>query len=185
MTNRLFLWFLSILTFTLCSVPAKAQRVALKTNTLDWVLMSPNLTLDTRLSRRVTFEIGIAGNPLDKTVYGSDIKLKNLRIEPSLRYWFNRPMARHFMGVAFSGGVFNLRLREHCYKGNGVAAGLTYGYALVLSRHWNVEFTLGLGMARVWGYNYLYQNGQPATTNMSRWVPVPVGTGISFSYIFK
>lgn len=40
-------------------------------------------------------------------------------------------------------------------------------------------------MARVWGYNYLYQNGQPATTNMSRWVPVPVGTGISFSYIFK
>ena len=183
MTNRLFLWLLSILSFTLCYVPAKAQRVALKTNTLDWVLMSPNLTLDTRLSRRVTFEIGVAGNPLDKTVYGSDIKLKNLRIEPSLRYWFNRPMARHFMGVAFSGGVFNLR--EHCYKGNGVAAGLTYGYALVLNRHWNVEFTLGLGMARVWGYNYLYQNGQPATTNMSRWVPVPVGTGISFSYIFK
>ena len=62
MTNRI-LWVLSILTFSLCSLPAKAQRVALKTNTLDWVLMSPNLTLDTRLSRRVTFEIGIAGNP--------------------------------------------------------------------------------------------------------------------------
>ena len=54
----------------------KRRGVALKTNTLDWVLMSPNLTLDTRLSRRVTFEIGVAGNPLDKTVYGSDIKLK-------------------------------------------------------------------------------------------------------------
>ncbi|MEZ3557844.1 MAG: DUF3575 domain-containing protein [Duncaniella sp.] len=184
MTNRI-LWVLSILTFSLCSLPAKAQRVALKTNTLDWVLMSPNLTLDTRLSRRVTFEIGIAGNPFSKTPYGSDIMLKNIRIEPSLRYWFNRPMARHFMGVAFSGGVFNVRMRQHCYKGNEFAAGLTYGYALVLNRHWNVEFTLGLGLARVWGYDYLYNEGQPLTRNMSHWLPAPVGTGISFSYILN
>lgn len=183
--NKRILWFLSCLTFILCSLPAKAQRVALKTNTLDWVLMSPNLTLDTRLSRRVTFEIGIAGNPFGKTPYGSDIKLRNLRVEPSLRYWFNRPMARHFMGLAFSGGVYDLRLRRHCYKGNEVSAGLTYGYALVLNRHWNVEFTLGLGMARVWGYNYSYADGQPKQTNMSKWIPVPVGTGISFSYILK
>ena len=166
-------------------ISGKSPTSRLEDNTLDWILMSPNLTLDTRLSHRVTFEIGIAGNPMDKTPYGSDIKLKNLRIEPSLRYWFNRPMARHFMGLAFSGGAFNLRLREHCYKGNGFAAGLTYGYALVLNRHWNVEFTLGLGLARVWGYNYLHQNGQPVNSNMDRWVPVPVGTGISFSYILK
>lgn len=147
--------------------------------------MSPNLTLDTRLSRRLTFEIGITGNPLSKTPYGTDIMLKNLRIQPSLRYWFNRPMARHFMGVAVCGGVYDLRLREHCYRGNIAAAGLTYGYALVLSRHWNVEFSIGAGIGRVWGYDYRYSEGRPKDTNMSKWIPVPIGTGISFSYIFQ
>ena len=145
--------------------------------------MSPNLAVEARLSRRLSLQMSFAANPFSFKVL--DTRLTNYRIEPELRYWFNRPMARHFMGLAFSGGAFNLRLREHCYKGNGFAAGLTYGYALVLNRHWNVEFTLGLGLARVWGYNYLHQNGQPVNSNMDRWVPVPVGTGISFSYILK
>ncbi len=162
-----------------------AQRVALKTNALDWVLMTPNLSLETRLSSRVTFDIGMAANPLSKLPYLSDVKLRNFRVNPELRYWFNRPMARHFMGIALTGGMFNVRFHEHCYKGNIAAAGVTYGYALVLSRHWNVEFSLGVGLGRVWGYDFRYGQSVPRNKNMSRWVPVPIRTGVSFSYIFR
>jgi len=176
------------LTIIICAVFtaqwAGAQRVALSTNTIDWLLISPNLSLETRLSQRLTLNIGIAVNPFNSTPYGSDIKLKNFRVNPELRYWFNRPMAKHFMGLALTGGAYKLRLNKHLYEGDIAAAGITYGYALVLNRHWNVEFSLGIGLARVIGYDYTSDETKPESTNMHRWIPVPIRTGVSFSYIF-
>lgn len=176
---------MSILTFLLFSMSASAQRVALKTNTVDWLLLSPNLSLETRLSGRLTLDIGMAANPFSGTPYGHDMKLRNFRVNPELRYWFNRPMARHFVGVALTGGFYNLRYDDRCIKGNIAAAGITYGYALVLGRHWNVEFTIGVGLARLWGFDYKTYEGIPAYRNMNRWAPYPIRTGISFSYIFQ
>ncbi|MCM1520685.1 MAG: DUF3575 domain-containing protein [Lachnoclostridium sp.] len=183
--KKQFLRFLLILVAILSPEAVSAQRVALKTNAIDWLLTSANLSVESRLSRRLTLDFGLSGSPFNHTPYGSDIKLRNFRINPELRYWFNRPMARNFLGFAVTGGMFNIRLREHCYKGDLLAAGFTYGYALVLSRHWNVEFTIGVGLAKVHGYDFRYSEGQPASVNMSKWVPVPIRTGVSFSYIFQ
>ena len=176
------------LTLVICSLFtvqwSSAQRVALSTNTIDWLMISPNLSLETRLSQRLTLNIGVAANPFNRTPYGSDIKLKNFRINPELRYWFNRPMAKHFVGLALTGGAYNLQLKKHLYECDIAAAGITYGYALVLGRHWNVEFSLGVGLGRVWGYDYTTSEEKPASRNMNRWIPVPIRTGVSFSYIF-
>lgn len=185
MNNKILRFFVLVAFAMLFCQHVTAQRVALKTNAVDWLLMSPNLSLETRLSSRLTFDIGMAANPFSKVPLVSDLKLRNFRVNPELRYWFNRPMARHFMGIALTGGLFSLQLHEHCYKGNIAAAGVTYGYALVLSRHWNVEFSVGLGLGKVWGYDYLSSEKQPRDKNMSRWVPVPIRTGVSFSYIFR
>lgn len=176
---------LLLIAFLFSWKPADAQRIALKTNTLDWVLMSPNLSLETRLSNRITLDVGMSGNLLSWSPYGSDVKLRNFRVEPELRYWFNRPMARHFVGIGLMGGPFDLQFRSHCYKGNIVAAVVNYGYALVLNRHWNVEFTVGVGLGRTWGYDYRsYEEQLPKEKNMNKWIPVPMGTSVSFSYIF-
>lgn len=177
------IYLLLAITF-LSWIPLNAQRIAIKTNTIDWVLMSPNLSLETRLSSRLTFDIGIAGNPMRWSPYGSDIMLRNFRIEPELRYWFNRPMARHFMGFALLGGPFDLQLKEHRYQGNIAAFGITYGYALVLGRNWNVEFSTGIGLGRLWGFDYKLPDSRPESKNMSKWIPVPIRANISFSYIF-
>lgn len=168
-----------------CGFSVSAQRIALKTNTIDWALMSPNLTLETRLSQRLTFDLGVAGNMWDKTLYSSDITLKNFRIMPELRYWFNRPMARHFVGLAVTGGTFDIQWHSRRYRGDILAAGVTYGYALVLGQHWNVEFSLGLGLGNLWGYKFRTDENQPEDRNLTKWTPVPIRTGISFSYIFK
>lgn len=164
---------------------ASGQRLALKTNTLDWLIQSPNLTMEARLNRRLTIDLGIACNPIKKTVYSSGLSLRNFRIHPELRYWFNRPMARHFAGIAIEAGSFDLKFHPHHYTGSGVAAGVTYGYALVLSRHWNVEFSVGAGLARIWGFDYREPDTRPDNKNMNKWIPVPIGTGVTFSYIFK
>lgn len=164
---------------------ASGQRLAIKTNTLDWLIQSPNLSLEARLNRRLTIDLGVACNPIKRTIYSPKLSLRNFRIHPELRYWFNRPMARHFAGIALEAGSFDLRFDNRHLTGDGVAAGITYGYALVLSRHWNVEFSIGAGLAKVWGLDYRDPDKRPDTRNMSKWVPVPIGTGVTFSYIFK
>ena len=64
-------------------------------------------------------------------------------------------MARHFMGISLLGGLYNAKFKEHLYEGDIWAAGLTYGYAFVLSRHWNMEATLGIGMAKLRAFSII------------------------------
>lgn len=177
---RLGIFLLAISAF----MPASAQRVALKTNTLDWLSMSPNLSMETRMSRKLTFQIGMAGSPFSHTLYGHDSKFKNIRIEPSLRYWFNRPMARNFVAINAVGGAYDLQWKKHRIQGSIASIGASYGYALVLSRHWNVEFSAGIGLGRAWGYDWHTYETKPDIRNMNKWTVVPSGTAISFSYIF-
>lgn len=176
---------LALMALLLSAVPASAQRVALKTNAVDWLLCSPNAAMEFRLSDRLTFDLGVAVNPFSSTPYGKNIKLQNFRFNPEIRYWFNRPMARHFVGVALTGGSYNLKFNDHYYKGDIAAAGVTYGYSLVLGRHWNVEFSLGIGVGRTWGYDYRGESGKPDNNNVNKWILVPIRTGVSFSYFLK
>ena len=82
-----------------------AQRVALKSNLIDWATLSPNLAVEMRLNQRLTLDISAAANPFSFTI--ADMKATHFRFQPELRYWFNRPMARHFMGISLLYGRGN------------------------------------------------------------------------------
>lgn len=157
------------------------QRVALKTNLLDYAALAPNLTLEARLSRVVTMQLGLTGAPID---FGSDAKfrLRFYSVEPEVRYWFNRPMARHFLALSATAGSYNLHFRSRHYIGDVVAAGISYGYAWPLSEHWNVEAELGVGLANFSGR---YTRAGHTNHNWHHIYPVPIRCGVSFSYIFK
>lgn len=172
---------LSALIFSLPE--ASGQRLALKTNALEYFVLSPNLTLEARMSRRLTIQLGIAANPLTRPI--SDYKLTNFRVEPELRYWFNRPMARHFVALSATAGTFSFQFKNRYMTFDAVAAGISYGYALVLSRHWNMEAEIGLGLASVNGFDYHGKDNKPKNANLHKMMPVPVRCGLTFSYIFR
>lgn len=161
---------------------ASGQRLALKTNTIEWVAMSPNLAVEARLSQRLSLQISFAANPFSFKVL--DTRLTNYRIEPELRYWFNRPMAHHFMALSLTAGAFNLSHGERHFMGDAVGAGVSYGYALVLGNHWNMEAEVGIGVAHFSAFNYRGEEC-PVSKNYSRMLPVPIRLGLSFAYIFK
>ncbi len=164
-----------------------AQRVALKTNALEYLVLTPNLSLEARLSRKLSLQVGLSVNPIHSAI--GDYKFTNCRLEPELRYWFNRPMARHFMALSTTVGGYSLQLKDRLMDFNAFGAGLSYGYALVLNRHWNVEFELGAGVAYVNGSDYkkseLEENHNNKENNMKKFVPIPIRAAVSFSYIFK
>lgn len=162
---------------------ASAQRVALKTNALDYLTLSPNLALEARLSPVVSLQVGVVANPFSGRIAG--YRLSNFRFEPELRYWFNRPMAKHFLALSLTAASYSLQLKDRILKGDAYAAGLSYGYALTLSKQWNVEFEIGLGLGTFKGYDYDDDEEKPSRPNYSRVLPVPIRCGVSFSYIFK
>ncbi len=169
--------------FVMACNNAFGQRVALRTNIIDWATLSPNLTLEARLSNRLSLGMGFVGNPFRVKI--ADTRFNNFRFQPELRYWFNRPMAQHFMGVALLASNYDLRHKETIWQGDLFGAGLTYGYALVLNRHWNVEFTAGVGIGKTRYFKYEQESQKPASPNYSKWAIVPMNIGVSFTYIFK
>ncbi len=155
-----------------------AQRIALKTNLLYWAAMTPNIEMEARLAPKLTADLSVAGSFASVKNY----KLHFAGVEPELRYWLERPMARHFVGIAGMFTNYNFKLKEKHHQGDAVGAGLVYGYAFVLGKQWNLETSIGVGMAHFREKNYR-NNEKPENANHIGWAVVPMRVGITLSYI--
>ena len=137
---------------------AKAQDVAVKTNVLYDALLNVNAGVEVGLAPRWT--IDLSGNLNAWTVNGH--KWKHWFVQPEARYWFCDRFSGHFVGAHLIGGKYNLGhiknnisflgtdfsgITDHRYQGWAVGAGIAYGYAFILGRHWNLELELGVGYA--------------------------------------
>ena len=141
-----------------CSISAKCQQVALKTNLLYDATATVNLGLETTLAPR--WSLDLSGNYNKWSV--QEHKWKHWLVQPEARYWFCDALAKHFLGFHLLGGQFNVgniknnisflgsdlsKLTDHRYQGWAVGAGIAYGYAFALGHHWNLELELGFGYA--------------------------------------
>lgn len=167
----------------LTPIGVSAQRIALKTNALEYAIMEPNVAFEARLSQRLSIQLGVAACPVTKSI--ANVRITNFMVEPELRYWFNRPMARHFVALSFGAYDYSLRWKDTHFMGDAVGAGVSYGYALVLNRHWNMEFELGVGLASLRAKKYYEGQIPPEQYNYSKITPAPVRLALNFSYIFK
>ena len=151
MKRLLFILLLAIFGF---AVKAEAQQVALKTNALYWATTTPNLGLEVGLGKRTTIEIMGGYNPftLNKEL---NQKVKHWSVMPEFRYWFCERFQGHHLGLHTGYMFYNVgairipsqpvETKYNRYQGWGVGAGVAYGYALILGKHWNLEFELGVG----------------------------------------
>lgn len=157
----------------------QAQRVAVKTNALAWLTASPNAELECVVGQHLSLNLGVAANPLSLDKYRTTF----VHVQPELRYWVNRPMVSHFVGVTGFLNNYRLRWKAHERQGDAVAAGLTYGYAWPLNDHWNVEATLGVGVLHYRQYKWTSPAERPLELNDKQTVLAPVKLGVSFVYV--
>jgi len=128
----------------------RAQQVAVKSNLLYDGTTSMNLGLEVVMSPHWTLELPVNYNPW---TFSDNRKLKHWMIQPEARYWFCEQFNAHFLGLHAhiagfnAGGIDWLGMEKYRYEGTLYGGGLSYGYHWILSRHWSVEATLGLGYA--------------------------------------
>ena len=133
----------------------QAQDIAVKTNALYWLTTTPNLGVEFAVGDQTTFSLEGGYNPwtLNKE---ENRKLKHWMVLPEFRYWLCEAFNGHYLGLHGLGGQYNAggidmpfgllpTLDDHRYQGWAIGAGLSYGYHLLLSRRWSLEFGIGLG----------------------------------------
>ena len=76
----------------------------------------------------------------------------------------------HFIGLYAEGGIYDFQLRGDGYQGKYYgAAGVTYGYARRLARHFSLEFSLGIGYLTTEYKKYTPYEGDIIWTNSGRY----------------
>lgn len=64
------------------------------------------------------------------------------------RYWFYESFVGHFVGVQLSYANYLVGRRTCRYDGWACGAGVSYGYAWMLSKRWNITVEGGIGIYR-------------------------------------
>lgn len=138
-------------------VAKKLPTLALKTNLLyGAAALAPNLALEVGLGQKTTLELSVGLNMwnYDGTAE-SNKKLMHTIVRPEFRWWTCERFNGHFFGIHafwahYNVGSYDIPLlfeKEHRYYGNAFGGGITYGYHLMLGKHWGAEFNIGVGAA--------------------------------------
>lgn len=138
------------------SFAESSSVVGIKSNIIYDAILSPNIGIEIGVAPKVTLDL--SGNFNLWRVGGHS--WKHWQIQPEARYWLCQRFSGHFVGLETHVGQFNVgninfglnflgtdfrKLRDRRYQGWQGGLGVTYGYAWILSKHWNFEAELGLG----------------------------------------
>lgn len=134
-----------------------AQKVGVKTNLAADFALNPNIGLEIGLAPKWT--LGVDGRFNAWTLSG-DKRWKHWAVRPGVRYWLCDRFGGSYFGAYLHGGQYNVggislnvnllgtdfrKLKDTRYQGWFVGGGVSYGYAFVLGRHWNLETEIGVG----------------------------------------
>lgn len=194
--NRILLTVVATVTAWLAIPTANAQDVALKTNLINDIALSPNIGVEVGLAPKWTLDMTAEMNlwKVDGRSW------KHLYFQPEARYWFCQRFSGHFIGFHALGGIYNFgklnlpfnmlgsnlkELKDKRYQGWAVGAGVVYGYAWPLHKHWNIEAALGIGWLYTRFDSYPCQTcGTKIDRNKSHNYFGPTKLSVAVEYIF-
>ncbi len=171
------------------SAKSANHAISIKTNAAAVAALITNIGIEVKLAPRWSLDLMGAYSPYNMIVPNRKIRLFGGR--PEVRFWWGEPMKRgHFLGLHGFASAFNVQLgnKARYQDPNHVlwGAGLAYGYALPLGKkeRWGVEFTIGLGYARIKYDKYDGAiNGQFIERKTVNYYG-PTRLGVNFSYRF-
>lgn len=170
------LWMLS-------SQHLSAQMVALRTDAVKDLMMTPNLGFDLVVGEKCTLgaEVAFNHNP-----WGMQMQITG--VTPEFRYWFNgRPFTRQYVGLVANITGYNIE-GATTHHGDAWGIGMSFGHVWTLTQRWNIDFTGSLGAI---GYRekFYYKNDYFADygerANARGYVLLPIRLGVSVVYVIR
>lgn len=197
MKRKLFIFLLGLVYFFSGTLIYAQDRIAIKSNLIYDVAASINVGAEVGFAPRWTADV--SGN-LNLWTFKDNTKWKHWMVQPEVRFWTCSRFAGHFFAFHALAGQFNFGhikndvrllgtdfsiLTDERYQGWAFGAGLGYGYALPIGRHWNLEGELGLGAiySRADGFECDVCN-RPTQSDVRKLRPALTKVAFSIVYLF-
>lgn len=140
---------LTIALLAICT-PARGQKWSISTNLIDYAnLITLNAEVGYSLSRHWSLILNGKYNPFTfNAKEGPDKQFQNksLILACGAKFWPFFVYSGFFYGFKLQWGEFNRGgiTSPDTYQGDALGVGFNFGYSLMLSRNFNVEFGIGL-----------------------------------------
>ena len=121
---------------------AHAQRIAVSTDAVELLALSPNVSFDLAFTQHHAFSVSLSASPwkISPNVY-----LRHLTWTPEYKYWLTMPFYKGYVGGKIMYSSYDFGVRDFTRKGNIVAALANYGYSFIVGKRWNIVPSVGLG----------------------------------------
>ncbi len=191
-------YYILLLFGLLVQFGAKGQNdVAIKSNILYDLTATISAGIEVGLAPR--WSLDVSGN-FNAWNMKNDRRWKHYLVQPEVRYWLCDRFMGHFLALYLHGGQYNFggiknsinflgtnlsNLTTHRYQGWFAGAGVGYGYAFVLGRHWNLELEAGIGYAyTVFDEFECAGCGRKVNTDLNHHYFGPTKLAVNFVYLF-
>ena len=170
---------------------AEKPGITISTNAVGWGFAVINARIDVALSERISIGTPVYYSPW---FAGNRHAVRVLGFQPEVRWWSGRGVSGagerqtgHFLGAHATVAWYNVKWGDMRYQDRGrpaLGAGVSYGYRLMLTEGWGMEFTLGAGVVNT-RYDRFYntKNGRLADTRQTTYFGIDnLGVSVSYSW---
>lgn len=192
--------FVSLFLFLFSGIFCRAQVVNVETNAIDWLnLGTMNVEAGVGVSRHVSLHAGVRVNPWTfrrgepsnrfddpDGNFERQFQHKRQMYAVGMRYWPWYVYSGWWFGAKAQyseydyGGLF----KQNREAGDAFGGGLSAGYTYMLSKHWNLDFGLGVwGGYKKYGSYRCVNCGKPVTKSEDYFI-VPDEIKVAIMYVF-
>lgn len=179
---------LVLLLLSVVPLRSGAQMLALKTNMLYDMLLTPSLSVEGVVSSHATLNLTGSWMPLR---INPDCYWRTFSVQPEFRYWPAVPLAGPFVGVAWQYRGFNLgglsfsHLKDSRSQGHMQGGGVTLGWHHILTTRWSIEYSLLVGWAHLKWDHYDSPRSDVVVSHWRANYIGPLDLGLNLVYIIK
>lgn len=163
-----------------------AQRIALTSNLLEDVVLTPNIGVDVVIADRqsLTFDTSFSPYKLSPKFHN-----KRMAFRAGYKYWLNQAFYAHYIGFDALASSSEVGIGKHSFRDEYVGIGVGYGYSFILGKRLNIVPSIGVGVAygqTFEGYDHMVRPGvgveATATTGFK---PILTRLAVTIQYVLK
>ncbi|WP_029901741.1 DUF3575 domain-containing protein [Prevotella sp. 10(H)] len=172
----------ALMTFLcLCSSHLYGQFYSLGTNIPALGTTTLNIEASMTLNRKWSLHLPVYYNPF---VFKDNKKFQHIAAMPGVRYWLLESYVHAFGGVNAIGTKYHFTWKDYRYEGTAFGAGISLGYAWLLSPRWNLEVEGGVGLVYADYNKYPCEKCGKKVSDENKWYAVPNKVAVSLIYLF-
>ena len=179
--KKLLIKCILLIVFLCCMNAGRAQFYSLGTNIPALGTTTLNAEVSMTLDRKWSLHLPVYYNPF---VFKDNKKIQNITVLPGVRHWLLESYVNGFIGVNAIGSKYHFTWKDYRYEGLAFGAGISAGYAWLLSARWNLELEGGIGLVWADYTKYKCEECGKKVGEQSRWYAVPNKIAVSLVYLF-